>query len=67
MNNYEWNFYAVRNDNLLVIGFEDGADAKSYCKKHQFRLFTRNGLRNKKINPNNIKNWTFDNEVPELN
>ena len=65
-NNYEWNFYAVRNDNLLVIGFEDGGDAKSYCKKHQFRLFTRNGLRNKKINPNNIKNWTFDNEVPEF-
>ena len=65
MKDYEWNFYAVRNDNLLVLGFEDGEDAKDYCKRHKFKLFTRNGLKNKKINPAKIESWTCDKEVPE--
>ena len=65
LKNAEWNFYALRNDNLLVIGFTDAEDAKQYCKKHKFRMFTRNGLKNKMINPHNLNNWIFDNEVPE--
>lgn len=65
MDNCEWKFYAVRNDNLLVLGFSDENDAKGYCKRNKFKLFTRNGLKNKKINPHTLANWTSDNEVPE--
>ena len=65
MDKSEWNFYAVTNNNMLVLGFEDGTDAKSYCQKHKFKLFTRNGLKNKKINPHTLENWVYDNEVPE--
>ena len=65
MKDYEWNFYALRNDNLLVIGFEDERDARDYCKRYNFKCFTRNGLKNKRIDPKNIDFWVYDNEVPE--
>ena len=65
MNNCEWKYYAVTHYNKLVLGFEDNQDVKDYCKKHHFKVFTRNGLKNKKINPNNLNSWVDDNKVPE--
>lgn len=62
----EWKFYAINQENKLVLGFSDEDDAKQYCKKYKFRTFTRNGLKNKKINPNDLNNWVYDNETPEF-
>ena len=67
INNYEWSFYALNQKNKLVLGFTDNNDAKEYCRKYNFKLFTRNGLKNKKINPAIIDNWVCDNEAPEYN
>ena len=69
MNEFEnctrWSFYAITNDNKLVLGFSDEDDAKDYCRKYKFKMFTRNGLKNKKINPDIIDNWIDDEVVPE--
>lgn len=65
MNNFEWDFYAVNKENKLILGFTDEKDSKEYCKKHNFKMFTRNGLKNKKINPKNIDNWVYETETPE--
>ena len=65
MNDFEWLFYAVTNNNRLVLGFIDENDCRDYCRKYHFKQFTRNGLKNKKINPNNINNLIDDNVVPE--
>jgi hypothetical protein len=66
MENWNYNFYAVTNNNQLVYGFDDENEVKSYCKKHKLKVFTKNGLKNKKIKANNIDCWVFDNEVPEF-
>lgn len=65
MDNFEWNFYAVNKNNMLIMGFEDEHDARDYCKNYNFRMFTRNGLRNKKINPRNLDRWVYEDETPE--
>ena len=62
---YEFAFYAVNDENKLVYGFDDDEEVKQFCKKHHFKKFTRNGLKNKKINPKNIDNWVFEEEVPK--
>ena len=66
MSNFcEWDFYAVNHKNKLILGFDDDAEMKSYCKKYGFKMFTRNGLKNKRINPNDLENWVYENETPE--
>ena len=56
----EFAFYAVNDENKLVYGFDDESEIKKYCKDNHFKKFTRNGLKNKKINPANLENWTND-------
>lgn len=56
----EFAFYAVNDKNKLVYGFDDESEVIKYCKDNNFKKFTRNGLKNKKINPANLENWTND-------
>lgn len=55
---YNFNFYTVTEDNKLVVGFDDREEAEAYAKRNRYKVFTRNGLKNKKIDPSNIDNWT---------
>lgn len=66
MNDCEYLFYAVTKTNKLVMGFDDQNECNKYCNDNQFKRFTRNGLKNKKINPHKLENWVYDNEVPEF-
>lgn len=61
---WQWDYYAVTMDNRLVMGFNDEKEVKKYCKKNHFKVFTKNGLKNKKIKANDINFWVYDNEVP---
>lgn len=56
----DYKYYAVDNSNKLVFGFDDEWEVQQYCKEHKLKKFTRNGLKNKKINPNDNDNWTSD-------
>lgn len=66
MENWDYKFYAVTNHNELVYGFDDESEAKLYCKKHKLKVFTKNGLKNKKIKANNLDFWVCDEKVPEF-
>ena len=65
MSDWKWKFYALTKGNKLVMGFNFKEDAWKYCSKYNFKIFTANGLKNKKIKPDMIENWVYDDEVPE--
>lgn len=54
----KFQYYAMNNDNLLVYGFDDIEEAKSYCTKNSFKLKSRLSLKRLKIDFNNINNWS---------
>lgn len=58
----KFNFYTVLGDKL-VVGFDDENEAKEYAKKNRFKVYARATLQKKKIDYNNLDNWT--DEYPE--
>jgi hypothetical protein len=60
MKKYEFNYYCVSNSGKLVYGFDDAEEVKQYSQLNGYRIFKRNGLKNKKIDPNLVENWTDD-------
>ena len=57
---YEFKFYCMDDNGKLVYGFDDQEEAKIYSQLKNYRIYKRNGLRNKKIDPNLVENWSDD-------
>ena len=56
----KFQYYATTKDNMLVYGFDDINEAKSYCKNNELKFHNRLYLEKHKIDYNNIDNWTDD-------
>lgn len=54
----KFQYYAMNKDNLIVYGFDDVNEAKTYCSKNTFKLKSRLSLKRLKIDFNDINNWS---------
>lgn len=57
---FDYEFYVCNSKGKLVMGFDDKGEAKNYAKANHYRLNSKNDILRKKINPENISNWTIN-------
>lgn len=55
---YDFDYYAVNQDNKLVYGFTDFVEAKFYCEDHQYKLMTKDQIKQQNIVNSNIDDWS---------
>ncbi|MBR4316520.1 MAG: sigma-70 family RNA polymerase sigma factor [Alphaproteobacteria bacterium] len=60
MENWNFCFYAVKDNNKLVYGFDDETEAKFYSEKNKYELVDQKGLKELKIDPENYDFWSDD-------
>lgn len=54
-----YKYYVVNSDMKIVCGFPTEEQAVDLAKKHRYKVYSGNNLKNKGIDTNNMENWSF--------
>ncbi|MBR4316261.1 MAG: hypothetical protein IKP65_04735 [Alphaproteobacteria bacterium] len=65
MENWNFCYYAVNQDNKLIYGFDDIEEAKFYAKTNHFKVIAHKNLKKINVDPENYDFWNDD--FPEFN
>lgn len=55
----KYKYYVVNSDMKIVCGFPTEEQAVELAKKHRYKVYSGNNLKNKNIDTDNIENWSF--------